>query len=69
MKLLGLTRKEIIANSSLMIFAGYETTSTAILFLLYNLALHNDCQERLREEVRESMERHGVCTLLTTYII
>jgi len=55
----GLTRKEIIANSSLMIFAGYETTSTAILFLLYNLALHNDCQERLREEVRESMERHG----------
>lgn len=54
----GLTRREIFGNSQLMIFAGYETTSTALMFLLYNLAIHQDCQEELREQLQCAMDRH-----------
>ena len=30
------------------------------MFLLYNLAVHPEWQERVREEVQESVERQGV---------
>nr|CAB3235834.1 cytochrome P450 3A14 [Phallusia mammillata] len=49
----GLTHMEITGNGVLMILAGYETTSSAIIFLAFNLAWHKDVQEKLREEIRE----------------
>ena len=49
--LVGLTRDEIIAQSMLFFPAGYDTTATTISFLLYNLALHPEIQEKVHEEV------------------
>merc|ERR1712002_897486 len=42
-----------------MVFAGYDTVSTALLFLLYNLAAHPHVQDRLREEVYAAMDRNN----------
>lgn len=48
----GLTRREIAGNSQLMLLAGYETTSTALTLLIYNLAMNQRCQDKLREEIQ-----------------
>lgn len=42
---------EIVAQSTIFIFAGYETTSTALSFLMYHLATHPDIQQKLQEEI------------------
>ncbi|XP_071448206.1 cytochrome P450 6k1-like [Hetaerina americana] len=38
---------------------GYETSSTLFGFTIFEMAHNPDIQQRLREEVLESMERHG----------
>ncbi|XP_072395741.1 cytochrome P450 6k1-like isoform X1 [Diabrotica undecimpunctata] len=42
--------------------AGYESTSTTIAFLLYNLAKNICIQEKLRNEIRCSLKKHGSLT-------
>ncbi|XP_036136068.1 cytochrome P450 3A12-like isoform X1 [Molossus molossus] len=42
---------ELIAQSIIFIFAGYETTSTSLSFLMYLLATHPDVQQKLQEEI------------------
>ena len=37
----------------LFLLAGYETTSTALGFTAYMLALHPDAQAKLHEEIDE----------------
>ncbi len=46
-----LTRDEIITQGVLFFIAGYETTAQAIAFLVYNLALNPEYQEKLKEEI------------------
>jgi cytochrome P450 family 6 len=42
-------------------FAGHETTSIALSFALYELALQPDLQEKLRQEIKKAREaNHGV---------
>ena len=41
------------ANSFIMLIAGYETTSTALGFASYELALNPDVQKKLQEEIDE----------------
>lgn len=55
----GLTKREIYGNSQLMLLAGYETTSSALMFLIYNLAMNPTCQDQLREEIKNSVDEHG----------
>ncbi|KAM5329864.1 cytochrome P450 3A12 [Glossophaga mutica] len=42
---------ELIAQSIIFIFAGYETTSTSLSFLMYLLATHPDVQQKLQKEI------------------
>ncbi|KAL1768670.1 cytochrome P450 3A31 [Sigmodon hispidus] len=46
-----LSDMEIIAQSVIFIFAGYETTGSTLAFTLYLLATHPDVQKKLQEEI------------------
>ncbi|KAJ1096459.1 hypothetical protein NDU88_001599, partial [Pleurodeles waltl] len=46
-----LTDSEIIAQSRVFILAGYETISSTLSFLSYNLATHPDVQQKLQQEI------------------
>ncbi|CAK8684876.1 unnamed protein product [Clavelina lepadiformis] len=58
----GMTLNEIIGNSMIMMLAGYETTKSALVFLAYNLAAHKDVQEKLQQEIEETIKEHGGLT-------
>lgn len=49
----GMLFEEIVGNSITMFLAGYETTSTAMSFLAYNLAQNPDIQLKLQKEIDE----------------
>uniref|UniRef100_G3SB46 Cytochrome P450 3A n=1 Tax=Gorilla gorilla gorilla TaxID=9595 RepID=G3SB46_GORGO len=42
---------ELVAQSIIFIFAGYETTSSVLSFITYELATHPDVQQKLQEEI------------------
>ncbi|XP_034030491.1 cytochrome P450 4F3-like [Thalassophryne amazonica] len=51
----GLTDEEIQAEANTFMFAGHETTASAICWTLYNLAHHPHYQEKCRQEVMDLM--------------
>ena len=46
-----ITEDDILATSFLFFIAGFETTATLLSFLFYSLALDEECQQKLYEEV------------------
>lgn len=54
-----LTFNQLASQCFLFFVAGFETSSSTASFVLYNLALHEDIQERLREDVKKAIARHG----------
>ncbi|XP_012790154.2 cytochrome P450 3A12-like [Sorex araneus] len=46
-----MTDMELVAQSIIFIFAGYETTSSTLSFLMYCLAIHPDVQQKLQQEI------------------
>ncbi|CAH1113652.1 unnamed protein product [Psylliodes chrysocephalus] len=59
---LEITNVDIIAEALIFFFAGFESVSTLITFTAYELALHPEIQERLRNEIIEaSQECNGKC--------
>lgn len=50
-KLTELTLEEIAAQMVLFFTAGFETTSTTVGFSLYELARHEEIQQKLRQEI------------------
>ncbi|KAH8658139.1 cytochrome P450 [Xylariales sp. PMI_506] len=48
----GLTENEIYGNMFVFNFAGHDTTTHTLTFLLFHLAAHPDVQAWLREEIR-----------------
>ncbi|XP_070617445.1 cytochrome P450 3A24-like isoform X5 [Erythrolamprus reginae] len=49
-----LTDKEILAQSIIFIFAGYETIGTSLSFISYCLATNPDVQEKLYQEINDT---------------
>ncbi|KOB74839.1 Cytochrome P450, partial [Operophtera brumata] len=50
---------DLTAQAVLFFIAGFETVSSTMSFLLHELALHPDIQERLAEEIRENEQKNG----------
>eukprot|EP01027_Heterolobosea_sp_BB2_P010728 GEZU01015712.1.p1 GENE.GEZU01015712.1~~GEZU01015712.1.p1 ORF type:complete len:466 (-),score=133.14 GEZU01015712.1:1077-2414(-) len=48
---LSLNEKELKGDMLIFLFAGHDTTSTALTFALYELARHPEIQEKLRNEI------------------
>ncbi|KAH6909123.1 cytochrome P450 [Coprinopsis sp. MPI-PUGE-AT-0042] len=51
--------EEIIAQITTFVFAGMDTTSSAMCRFLWLLAKHQDAQDRLRKEIRDAKEMYG----------
>jgi len=56
----GLSTGEIIGQSLIFFFAGYETTANAVTLTIYNLAVNPDTQEKAYQEIMDIIPE-GVC--------
>ena len=52
----GMTEHEIASNSMLFLFAGYETVSSTMSFVMYCLATNPECQTRVIQEIDDVIE-------------
>ncbi|MDL1310912.1 cytochrome P450 [Yersinia pestis] len=53
---------ELVAQSVIFIFAGYETTSSALSFILYELATNPDVQTKLQQEIDAALPNKAPVT-------
>lgn len=58
-----LTEPQVVAQSVLFLIAGFETSSTLLTFMCYELAINQAIQIQLREEICSVLKKHnGKCT-------
>ncbi|CAH1645264.1 unnamed protein product [Spodoptera littoralis] len=50
---------DIVSQAFLFFIAGFETISTTMSFMMYELAVNPDVQERLAQEIREHDAKNG----------
>ncbi|XP_062944439.1 cytochrome P450 3A4-like isoform X2 [Cynocephalus volans] len=53
---------ELVAQSIVFIFGGYETTSNTLSFIMYLLATHPDIQQKLQEEIDATLPNKAPVT-------
>ena len=54
----GLSMDEMAAQVFVFFIGGFETSSTTMSFCLYELALNQDVQQRLRIEIDDVLNKH-----------
>ncbi|KAF5288533.1 hypothetical protein FQA39_LY15401 [Lamprigera yunnana] len=52
-----LSDEDITAQALIFLFAGFDTVSTAICYLAYDLATHPEIQQELYREITEALEK------------
>lgn len=55
----GLTIDEVCAHSFIFIFAGFETSSSLMGFMLYELARNPEIQSKLRNHINSTLGKHN----------
>jgi cytochrome P450 family 6 len=55
----GLSMDSLAAQAFVFFLAGFETSSTTMAFCMYELSLHQDIQERVREEIDIVLNKHN----------
>ncbi|XP_019215668.1 cytochrome P450 3A40 isoform X1 [Oreochromis niloticus] len=55
----GLTEHEIISQVTMFVFAGYETSAIALVFLAYSLARNPEIMKRLQREIDSTFPNKG----------
>lgn len=53
------SENDLIAQAFIFFFAGFETVSTTMSFVLHELAINPDVQEKLLQEIRETDANNG----------
>jgi len=48
----------LAAQAFVFYLGGFETSSTTMTFCLYELSLHQDIQDRLRQEIDVVLQKH-----------
>lgn len=54
-----LTMEQIAAQSFLFFLAGFETSSTTMCYFFYDLAIHQDIQDKVRNEINNMIDRYN----------
>jgi cytochrome P450 len=55
----GLSMESLAAQAFVFFVGGFETSSTTMTFCMYELSLHPDIQERLREEIDVVLKKYN----------
>ena len=50
--------QEIQSQCATLLAAGYETTSTALAYATYEIALNSDVQKKLQDEIANNLEEN-----------
>ncbi|CAJ0587463.1 unnamed protein product, partial [Mesorhabditis spiculigera] len=50
-----MTEKEILGSVLLFLFAGFDTTANSLGYVTHHLARHRDVQQRLREDIQDTV--------------
>ena len=57
------TDEQINGRCQIFLFAGYETSSNTLAYITYQLALNQNVQDELREEIKEAVKRNPESSL------
>ena len=64
-----LSDKEILAQATFFLAAGYETSASTLGFIAYTLANYPECQEKLCHEIEQVLSNHVCVYLCNLYSI
>ena len=54
----GISMDSLAAQAFVFFLGGFETSSSTMTFCLYELSLHQDIQDRLRQEIDVVLQKH-----------
>lgn len=57
-KKLNITQYTVISQAINFLLAGFDTSSTALTFFLYHLALNDDIQEKALQEIKDARDKN-----------